>query len=118
MADEKVSKDLPLPQAQAIAGTLEDLAVKYKAGADLGFRPISREAVATELNNLAAKVRAGGLPEIETVIGTLDDLAKKYKGAVDMNVRLPAVETIAGTLEDLAKKYHGADFGNPPILKK
>lgn len=109
MAEEKTPKGVALPQAQTIAGTMDDLAKKYKAAVDIGLKPVTPEAVASELAAVAARVRAGGLPEIAAVAGTLDDLAKKYKGASEINFDVPIVDTVAGTLDDLAKKYTASD---------
>jgi len=102
---------LPSPTATTIAGTLDELAKKYKAVADMDMRAPSSETVAKELQKIAKQVeesgKSFGAPEAYTIAGSLDALCKKYKAAADFDFSVPTATNISGTIDELAKKYKG-----------
>lgn len=104
------NRPLSMPEAQAIAGTLDNLAVKYKAAAEAGLRPITAASVNEEIAKVLASVKNAktfGAPEAELLAGKLEALAKKYTAASELDMRAPLAETIAGNLDALCKKYKG-----------
>lgn len=109
MSDDK-SRPLSMPEAEAISGTLDNLAKKYKAATEVGLRPITAKTVNDEIANVLAEIKetkSFGIPEAELLAGKLESLAKKYKNAGELDLRAPLAETIKGTLDALCKKYTG-----------
>lgn len=107
---ENSNRPLSMPEAEAIAGTLDNLAKKYKAAAETGLRPLTAATVNEEIAKVLASVKdikSFGPPEAELLAGKLEALAKKYTAASEIDLRAPLAETIAGNLDALCKKYKG-----------